>query len=275
LKRTKMATSTVLSTVILASVLIVIVGAAYVAADNAIDLQIENAQFDQAKNVMLSLTNVIKSVLLNPHSSGYVRSSFWNTVPQFERTNGNLTLTIVDSINNETLDAYVTKNVVKIKGGQLVGVLTPTDLLGNSTDRLINASDSLGTVRVFQSDGAWVSLDYLRVRCVYIGSSNYYTGTGYESFNLFEITLVNVTFGVFEPGTQAFITVQNLGITPVPMPPDGWSNSTTVQVSLDGGESEGPYVLGDMVEEKGGDPAKPILINLAIVNIEVSMFRGG
>jgi len=272
LKRENAADSTVLSTVILASALIVIVGAAYVAANNAINYQVENAEFEQAQNVLVSLAKVIKNVMLNPHSSGYVRSSFWKTIPQFEETSGNLTLTISDSGKNWTYN--VGQNIIKIKGGYTIGVLTPRNLLGDGSLLFTDPSGSLARVRVFQSNGAWVSLDYSRVRCVYIGSSDYYNSTidDYESLNIVEITLINLTFGTFEPESQVLITAENLGMNAEQ--PIKASNNTFVQVRLSTGEYTDPIDLADLISRQGGNPGKPILINLVIVDTECSMLKG-
>ena len=274
LKRRNAADSTVLSTTILASALIVIVGAAYVAANNAINYQVESAEFDQAQNVLLSFAKVVKNVMLTPHSSGYVRSSFWKTIPQFEKASQNLTLTISDSGNNQTYN--IGQNIIKIKGGYTIGVLTPRNLLGTDSLNFTDPSGSLARVRVFQSDGAWVSLDYSRVRCVYIGSSDYYNSTidGYESLNVFEITLVNLTFGTFEPESQVLIIAENLGMNAEPESPIKVSNNTIIQVRLSSGEQSPPIDLADLISIQGGNPGKPILINLIIVDIECSMLKG-
>ena len=269
LKGRNVAVSTLLSTTILASVLIIIVGAASFAANNAVNAHVENAQFDQAKNVLRSLAKVIKDAMLTSHSSGYVRSSFWKTIPQFENTQENLTLTIEDGAENWTYQ--VNQNAIKIKGGSLVGVLTPKTIWGNDSLLFTTPSGTLGRVRVFQSNGAWVSLDYSRTRCVYVGASDYYVGTGYESFNTVEVTVMNLTFGVFEPGTEASMIVENLGVSVEP--PIQVSKDAVFHVSLSGGESADPLPLAELVSNGNGDPEKPALVNVAFINIKVSMLR--
>jgi len=267
LKRKDVGVSTVISTIILSSVLLVIIGIASYAANNTVNAQIENAEFEQAGNVLLSTAQVVKRVMFTPRSSGYVRSSFSNTIPQFVKTGENLTISIVDGDKNWSY--YFPVNIIRIKGGRQVGVLTPQDLLGEGSLLLTESSGSLGRVRVFQSDGACVSLDYLRVRSIYAGVSDYFNGTGYEGFNVVEITLVNLTFGVFEPGTQALITIQNLGVTAIPTIQA--SKNFIINVSLTSGETPANCTLSDL----GGDPQKQVLINLNFVNIEVSMLKGG
>ncbi len=267
MKRRNMAISTALSTVILSSVLLVIVGVSSYAASNAVNFQIENSQFDQAKNILLALSQVIKKVMFISHSSGYVRCSFLNTIPQFVKASGYMTLTINSEGGNWTYTIPV--NVIRIKGGRFVGVLTPRNLLGDNSLLLTNVSSPLGRVYTFQSDGAWVALDYMRARCVYMGTSDYFNGTGYERFNVVEITLVNLTFGIFEPETQAYITSQNLGIEADP--PIQVSGNFTIKVNLTSTGEEVSCSLTDL----GGNPEYPTLVNLVFINIEVSILKGG
>ncbi|KYH40845.1 MAG: hypothetical protein AYL32_009200 [Candidatus Bathyarchaeota archaeon B26-2] len=265
MKRENLAISTPLSTIILASVLLVIVGVASFAANNAINAQLEETQFEQAKNVLLAVDKIVKKVLFARQSSGYVKSSFWKTTPQFTRTGGNLTLIIDAGSVNWTYQIPV--NVIKVKGGSHVGVTTPQDILGNGSLLLTDLSSSLGRVSVYQSDGAWVSLDYSRVRCVYTGIWEYFNGSDYESFNVVEITVVNFTFGTIETGTQVFIIVQNLGINSESI----LDISGNFEIRVIGPDGEEKRSL----EELGGDPSKRTIINLVFVNVEVSVARSG
>ena len=269
MKKRNAALSTVLSTVILSSVLLTITCIASYAANNAVNVQIENVQFDQAKNVLLSLDQVVKKGMLTQQSYGYVRASFMDTIPQFAETGETLTMTIVDQQNHSY---QVPVNIVKIKGGSYVGVLTPEVLLGDNSLILKNASSSIGRVKVFQEQGAWTSLDYERVRCIYAGTSNYYNGTGWDEkgSNVFEIMLMNVTFGVLEFGTQAYITVRNIGVNSAA--PIQASKNASIRVNSGGEVSS--CSLGDLVRDCGGDPEKSILIHVVIVNIEISMLGG-
>jgi hypothetical protein len=271
MKKKDLAISTVLSTTILASTLLVIVGVSSYAAINAVNAQIENVQFEQAKNVLLSVSQIVKKVMYTPHSSGYVRSSFWMTVPYFIRTNENLTINLIDDGENITFDLPV--NIIKIKGGPQVGILTPQNILGEEVLLYTKISGSLGNVRVFQSEGAWTSLDYLRARCNYIGTTNYYDGNNWnnETVNVIEITVLNLDFGIFIPGKQAFITVENLGITSELFQV---SNNTTIDISITDKEFSESSKLSDLIEEAGGNPEKPIWIRLNFINIEVSMLEG-
>jgi hypothetical protein len=61
---------------------------------------------------------------------------------------------------------------------------------------LTDISDSLGRARVYQSSGAWTSLDYLRASCIDTGTVDYYNPTlsSYETYRVIEITMIKLTF---------------------------------------------------------------------------------
>ena len=265
MKEKNRALSIPLSTIILASVLIIIVGVASFAANNAVNAQLEETQFEQAKNVMLAIDGIVKKVLFAHQSSGYVKSSFWKTTPQFIRTGENLTLIIDAGTANWTYQIPV--NIIKVKGGPHVGVTVSKNIIGNDSLLLTDMSSSIGRVSIYQSDGAWVSLDYSRVRCVYTGIWEYFNGSDYESFNVVEITMINLTFGTVETGTQVFIMIRNLGVNSKSIT-DVSGNFEVKVVSPEGEEVKS-------LEELGGDPSKRTIINLVFVNVEVSVMRSG
>ena len=90
MKKAKAAISTSLSSIILAGVLLGIVGTASYAANNAINSQIEEAQFEQAENIMLSLDKIVKNIMFSPGSSGYIRANFQSMTPQFSSFEENI-----------------------------------------------------------------------------------------------------------------------------------------------------------------------------------------
>jgi len=260
LARGSLAVSTVMSTVILTSVLLVVVITASFLANNVVNSQIDNAQFDQAKNVMLALDSVVKKVMFKPHSSGYVRTSFWTTIPQLEETGENLTVLV-----NGNLEQEVQVNTVKIQGGK--GVTSPIteDLVGGGSILLTTVSDSLSRVHVYYSGAPWVSLDYARVRCVYSGTVEFFNGTGYETYNLVEVTALKVAFGASQVQEKASFIVQNTGTEAKQRQ---FSGNFTIRVQNH--EMEETVYLTDL----GGDPSHPTMINFLAVGIEVSILGG-
>lgn len=258
--RSNLAVSTVLSTVILTSVLLVVVITASFSANNVVNSQIENAQFDQAKNVMLALDNVVKKVMFKPHSSGYVRTSFWTTIPFLEETGENLTVLADGNPEQE-----IPINIVKIQGGR--GVTSPNteDLVGGGSLLLTAISDSLGRVHVFYSGAPWVSLDYCRVRCVYSGTVEFFNGTGYDTYNLIEVTILKVSFGASQVQDKASFIVQNTGTEA-----EQRQFSGNFSIGVQNQELEETVYLTDL----GGDPSHPTLINFLVVRIEISILGG-
>ena len=204
MKKRNLGFSHVITTVILTSVMLVIVLTTSFLANSLLNTQIERAQFDQAKNVILALDEIVKKVTFKPQSSGYVRSSFWTTIPYLEETGETLQILV-----NQTLVLDVPVNIVKIQGGSRVSVAVPEDLTGSESVLLTSVSDSLGRVHVYQSNGSWITLDYSRIRCINSGTSEFFNGTDYEICNLVEIILIKITFGILEVQDKASLTAKN------------------------------------------------------------------
>lgn len=208
----KLAMSTVLSTLILGAALMGIVSVSYVVANDAVNSQMETASFDQSKYVLTSLSDVVKKIMFTPDSSGYVRASFTNLLPFFTDLHKRLTINITDP-SNQTLNraySYPVK-AIQIKGGSGVGVSFSEDILGVNAVAFSNTTNPLAYIKTYQSGGAWISLDYARARCVFTGVSNYFDGTSYKSYNVIEITVLNMTLKQFQPGEVTLITAHNAG----------------------------------------------------------------
>lgn len=251
-----------LTSAILTSVLCIIVFVASNVANDAINSQIENAQFDQAKNVMLALDKLIKRIMYKPESSGYVKTSFWTVTPYFVETEENLAVTV----NGQNLlpNDQISLNTIKFKGGLRVSVAADKELIGDETLLLTDIVSSLGRVQVYQSLGAWITLDYSRIRCIYSGTTQYFTGTSYQTYNLIEITVINLVFKHFEPQEKASIIAKNTGLESKQIEmPEGSNFTILVQK---GSDSESCTLI-----DLGGDISYKTLINVAVVKIEVSI----
>ncbi len=261
MKRSNQGVSNVISTVILTSVMLIIVLTTSFLANNVVNAKVERAQFEQAKNVILSLNKIVGKVTFEPKSSGYVRASLWTVIPYKEEIGENLQIWV-----NQILMHEVPINVMKIRGGNKVSVSTYEDLIGSDTLLLTDVSHPLGRVSSYQSDGAWIALDYSRVRCIYSGTSELYNGTDYEIYNLVEITVIKMTFGIFEVQEKASFTAQNIGVETYQ---NSFYNNFTIQVK--NSDNEETIYLSDL----GGDPLHPTLINFVVVNVELSILGGG
>jgi len=261
LKNGNLGISNVITTVILTSIMIIIILSASFLANNILNAQIERTQFDQSKNVLFTLDKIVKKVTFKPQSSGYVRSSFWTTVPFFVETGEVLQVWVDQTLTNE-----IPINIVKIQGGRTVGVAVPENIIGSESILLTNVSDSLGRIQVYQSNQAWVALDYSRVRCIYSGTSELYNGTDYEIYNLVEINIIKITFGFFEVQDKASIVAQNISVE---ASQSEFFNNFTIRVK--NSDKEETICLSDL----GGDPNYPTLINFAIICVEASIRGGG
>lgn len=259
----KRALSPVIAAIILASVLGIIVFVASNLANDIVDAQVEDAQFEQAKYVMLSLDKLIKRIMYEPESSGYIRTSFWKVTPYFEREVGNLT------VEAPELEITIPINVIKIKGGPRVGVPAKQNLLGDESPIITDLTKPLGNIKVYQEKGAWISLDYARIRCILTGKNiAYYNGTRYEPYNTVEITLIRIEFKDFRAGEQASFIARNVKIISMQRKMDRGDFTITVKrTDLNRVES---ICLSDL----GGDPGCKTLLNAAIITIEVSILEG-
>jgi len=261
--KSNLGTSLVLEAVILTSVLCIIVFAASSLANEAINGKMENAQFDQAKNVILALDEMIKRIVYRPESLGRVETSFWTTHPHFIETEENMNVAVWASGQKE-LEVTVPVNIVKVKGGERASVAADRDLVGDGSLLLINITASLGRVQEYQSGGAWVALDYSRVRCTYTGIMQYYNGTDYEPCNLVEIIAINMIFGDLEAQEQASFIVKNQGSSPIQKEISKGTNPTIIVQKSGVQETR-------TLAELGGDPNYKSLVNLVVVNIEISI----
>lgn len=252
--------SVVLSTIILTSVLCIIVFAASNMATDAINGQMENTLFDQAQNIILSLDKLVKRIMYSPESSGYIKTSFRSITPYFSNTGGNLE---VSANGTNLLSEPVPLNIIRIKGGSRASVATDRNLLGDGSLLLTDVFSSLGRVQLNQSAGAWITFDYSRVRCINTGTVQYYSGSGYEPYNVLEITTVKIMFGDIQVAEQAAIIVKNTGMvtTQIEMP------QSDFQVLVNANGNSKALSLSQI----GGNPGYKTLINSVVIRIEISV----
>ena len=235
---------------------------AYNVANDAVNQQVEEAQFEQAKNVMVALERLINRIIYKPQSSGYVQTSFWNISPYFVHTTDNLTITA----NGIDLISPITVNMFKMKGGPRTSVPADDYLMGDENILLQNISESLGRIEVIQSQGAWILLDYGRVRCVNAGVIEYYNGSDYEPYNLLELTIVKLGFGDVNVEEKSNIVAENKGLQSIQT--EISQGDFTLEVQL-GSQSETSTLL-----ELGGNLGYKTLLNAVVIDVELSI-RGG
>lgn len=190
------AVSPVISTVIITATLLIILVVASFIATSMLEIQIQNSEFEQAKTAMLLLDKTIIDVSLRPGAAGSV---------QFNQRSGGIGLykggviniSIVSSlgVNSITVGSYV----VKYRGGSMVSTAEAnlTELGG----LLVDMSKPLGYVRIEVGGGAWIVLDYNRVRVI----EN-------RDLKTVDIYLISLKPGTFRGSGTVTVRVQNKGV---------------------------------------------------------------
>lgn len=216
-------------------------------------------EFNQAKDVLSSVDRMIEKVTSTSGSSGYIRSGFVTTYPLVENTGRSLKV----YVGGVLLKQFET-TVVKIHGGRDV-TGTFRNISGSSAPLVLGVSTPLGWLYTNRSDGEDAILDYSRARSVYKGLVQLYNGTGYQSFNLVELTVIKLNRGsVSFSSTGAFVVSNN--------------NFETLQYAYTGDVSVNAQFGGlsqtRSLTQLGGNPAYKTLLNLFVVSVTVSVVQG-
>ena len=257
--RKKKGLSTVASTIILSSVMLFIVLGTSALVTQIFNVEAENAEFSQAKYVMQSLVDAINNLIYKPYSSNYIRTGFRTTMPQLVSTGENLEIWIDDALVSE-----IPVRIVMIQGGLKVNAMEE-NIIGSSNILLTNLSYPLGRVYVQRNDRAEIILDFSRARVSYLGTYEFYDGGDENTYNVVEIIAVNLSFGTIQAHEESTFSIRNLGLDFYQIEKSG---NFTISIKLS--DSEESVSLEDL----GGDLLKPTLINLEIVNIQISLYGG-
>ena len=257
------ALSEVISTVILTSVMVIIIVTASFFANDVLSFNVESVQFDQSVNAILSLERVAQNIMFRPQSTGSVKTSFVTTDPYVVQ-DGTMYI-LIDG--NETASIVVSS--FRVEGGERVGVSSSLYYLGDGSLLLVGLDGSMSCVQKYQDQGAWVSLDYGRIRCVYCGEMNYYEGTNPEPVkrNVIEITAVRLSSGDISPMDRSRIILKNTGIQTQQIEQGAGDFDIMVQLS---GEDDSISLTG-----LGGNATLSTLINFSIIDLEITVLGGG
>lgn len=204
--------SPIITTIIISATLLVILVIASFVATNILELQVANAEFEQAKTNMLLLDEVVQDVALRRKSGGYVemnqRSGGINVVTTSE------TLKVTDQFN-ETL--YESPNLIiltyrggsKVSGAALRLKGFPVSYVPYVFG-INNKTDSISYLRIETGSGLQIKLDYNRVRVANIGPIT----VNEKKVNITEITFIRLITGSFSSkGTEAVkLNVQNFNV---------------------------------------------------------------
>lgn len=249
----------VLATLVLSSTLLVIILSASNFANQLLRGEVENTEFNQAKDVLSSLDKMIERITLTMGSSGYIRSGFLTTYPRFEASGKTLRILAGGMVLKESNTI-----VVKIRGGRDVSGAFQS-ISGNSTPLVVGISAPMGWLFTNRTDAEEVVLDYSRARCVYKGPAQLWNGTDYETFNVLEVTVVSLSSGsIAFKDTGAFV-VQNEALETQQHQFTG-----DIQVKVEFGSISEARSLSQL----GGNPSCRTLLNFFVINVEVSVVQG-
>lgn len=260
-RRWKRGFSNLLSTVILGSVLLAIMVVTSQMANDILTNQIAAAEFDSAKDVMVSVESEISKIMFKTGSSSVIKTSFYSsTAPGFTRTGEYMNVTFS---GGESFQVRVNFFNIECRPG--VGGVFDYNLKGSDSLLVSLYNGSLGRVRVTKPFNWRVSLDYERVTYLYEGVIYLFNGTDEVPTNRVELTAVEIDFEDFEVGETSLIILKNEGIITETFTLTGnWS----LTVSSRGRESS-PLYLTDM----GGDPTYPTQISFHRVLIGIDVME--
>jgi hypothetical protein len=207
--------SITVSTVILSAIFIASTIIAAYTANYIIQMHSESIEFEQAKNTIFLLATNIEDTVLKPNSAAYVVFNSGAGGPSFDMAKGEITVTI----EGETIWTPIQNlqiNFMKYKGGSLIGVSNIEYIRGSGSQPLIvvGVSEPLGYIYTNQSNGAWIVLDYSRVRVVYHGILTLFNSSTdtYNYFNDVKIVYINILPGEFHGSGRIYVKAENLGI---------------------------------------------------------------
>lgn len=185
----KRAVEPVISTIIITAIILLIVAIVISYANNALAIQMAQAEFEQAKRITISLAESIEEVASKPSASSYVRYNARAGGPNFLRNVGNIEVNV-----NGTKVIKGNLNEFRYKGGSLAST-TYSILRGTDEFIIINNTNPLGRVYTKQADGAYVILDFNRILVLNLGFFNMSSAKGYEIIHYVQISFINLTIG--------------------------------------------------------------------------------
>ncbi|MBS7610506.1 hypothetical protein KEJ19_08165 [Candidatus Bathyarchaeota archaeon] len=251
--------SIVFSTVIVSSVILMIAIVTASVANNVLELQMQAAEFENAKTGMRLLADLITDVGLRHGSGGSVRFNARAGGFNVERIETKLQVNY--SKNNDMLELFNVPSLVTLsfRGGRAMSTYKDT-LIGNECLIVTAASMPLGYLWTEQRNGAWIRLNFNRVRILESGIVN----INGENYNYVDITFIQL-----EPGTYLGsypptlnVKVQNLGVTVFSVNTN--SNNIIIKVDI-GGKNETTLIQTQY----------PIILTVTIARVSISLAGGG
>jgi len=256
--------SNVISTVILASALLVVMLIASFVANDALSIQMSSSEFKAAEGLAITIEREINKIMFRQASSAAIKVTFSTTAPGYLRTGQNMTVSFSGGI---TKNYTIPLNRFIIEGRQEIGGAFEYDVLGDSSLLVTPYNGSFGRVHVSKPLQYRASLDFERVQYAYTGDASIFNGTQYVKVNTLEVTAIVLDFGSFRPSGNSLILVQNSQVLSDSFDMPSGNFSLTVGI---GGGSEQIYLSA-----MGGDSRYPTLVRFHRVTIRISVVEGG
>lgn len=244
----------------LGSAILMTVFGAVAVSNIVIETQAQRTEFEQGKAAMLLFATSAEDVSLKPQSASHAIVHIRSGGLWFRANQGQLKVNITAGATQTTiLTAQI--NRFAYQAGSLVGTPGIDYLKGNGSLIVKGFTEPLGHVYTNQSDGAWVVLDYGRVRVVRHGSFIVQTQAGgTEKVSLVEITFARVQLGDFSGSGTMRMRVENLGVTTTAYRFTG--NSITVKATVNNTES---YAITGAADDVA------TVVNLVIADVRLSV----
>jgi|GEM_PF-2557713 hypothetical protein len=258
--RSRSGDSIVFSTIIVSSVIFMIAIITASVANNVLELQMQATEFENAKMGMRLLSELITDVGLRHGSGGSVRFNVRAGGFNVEKTEENFAVNYTTDGQSYELFNVPSLITLSFRGGS--GMSTYNDvLIGEDSLILKSVSTPLGYLWTEQKNGAWIRLNFNRIRIVEsgivnIGGENYY--------------MVDIVFIRLEPGTYLGsypptlnVKVQNLGVTVTSYSTN--KDQITIKVIKEGSVPEELQIKKEC----------PIILTVTIAKVSISLAGGG
>lgn len=233
--------SVVLGTIIMAAVILTVTIAASYFSANVLNMQLDSTEFEQGKNTLLSLADMVEDISTSPLSAHYIHVNLRTSRPIFKANAGTISVDVSGFISPPIQSMPV--SIVEIRGGSLTGTVNSI-LLGSNSLIVSDISSPLAAVNEYQSSGALLTLDFSRVRVTNLGCFYYYdAGGGISGYlNTVRITFIQLIVGRTTGTSSMDIIVNCVGTTLNAITTA--SNTVTVTVTDNNGNSQSLQING-------------------------------
>jgi len=219
-RRKRRGVSQVVSTVILFSTLLVIIGVAIFYATSLIDANRQQMEYQAAKDLMLYAATALEQVSFGTGGSRYIRFSLTSTGLNFiPDAYGPLTVTV----NGTTVISDAETSSIEAVGGPLVTTMfkclrppveEPTAARNEVYKLVVGAGEPMVVVyENFTQGRAVVVMKPTRVRVNYLGTFEILEGGVTKTYNFYAISYINMSFAQVGGAGQIAVVFRNVNVT--------------------------------------------------------------